>query len=61
MGDLRMNNGTKILINNQVYTVAAVVMNTIYVKHTLSCNDFDYTEDEITTNYKIEFINQKEK
>ena len=56
-----IKNGTKILINNRIYTVVAVVMHTVYVKYTLSCNDFDYTEDEIVKKYKIEFINQKEK
>ena len=57
MGDITIKNGTKILIDNRVYVVVAVVMHTMYVKVAPSCNDFEYTDDEILKKYKIEFIN----
>ena len=61
MSSHKLNNGDKILINNRVYTVVAVLYKCIYVKHAPLCTDYDFTENEIIQNYKIEFINQKEK
>ena len=59
MSDTTIRNGTKILIQNQVYTVVAVVMHTLYVKYTHTCTDYDLTEEQIISKYKIEFIKEK--
>lgn len=57
---MRLNRNDRISYNNSVYTVTAVIWNTLYLQKTDDGSGYDYTMEEVQKYYHdIEFFKEE--
>lgn len=50
---MKLNNGDRIKYNDSIYTVAAVLFSTVYLRTAIdNSTDFDYTAKEVYKHYR---------